>query len=81
MSCDSGLGADVDAEAAVIAEPCRVYWGSHGCVYERGHDGRHKCGCCNCADHEKDHELEPGLVCVGAYPYYGPDTEFYGEDA
>lgn len=24
---------------------CRVYWGSHGCSLERGHDGPHICSC------------------------------------
>lgn len=50
---------------------CRVYWGSHGCDLPRGHDGPH---ICECADRS-----EPGNV--GAPPYYGPDTIFYGEDA
>ena len=47
---------------------CRVYWGSHGCHLERGHDGPHLC--------DED-------CSVGAPPYYGPDvvTRFYGEDA
>lgn len=26
-------------------EPCRVYWGSHGCKKHRGHTGPHLCGC------------------------------------
>jgi hypothetical protein len=52
---------------------CRVYWGSHGCRLERGHDGPHICDCA-------DDEPSPGVVNVGAPPYYGPDTRFYGED-
>lgn len=55
-------------------EPCRVYWGSHGCDLERGHDGH--CECCCCCDGEH----EGGGSCVGMHPYYGPETRFYGED-
>lgn len=55
---------------------CRVYWGTHGCMFERGHSGPHKCDCWD------NHELEgtDNVVNVGAPPYYGPDTKFYGED-
>lgn len=56
---------------------CRAYWGSHGCAFDRGHDGPHFC-CCECDDHATDHEDEG---CVGARPYYGSGTSFYGEDA
>jgi hypothetical protein len=60
---------------------CRVYWGSHGCKYPRGHEGDHKCICCECEVHpEFDSE---GSLCAGAYPYYGVidmETVFYGED-
>jgi hypothetical protein len=52
---------------------CRVYWGSHGCSLERGHDGPHLCSCAGDPD-------DPGVLNVGAPPYYGPDTHFYGED-
>ena len=52
---------------------CRVYWGSHGCELERGHDGPHLC--LTCFDPSESDEY------VGAPPYYGPDTDFYGEDA
>jgi hypothetical protein len=55
---------------------CRVYWGSHGCDLERGHDGHHFCNCCECTNHP-----DPDSGCVGAYPYYGPETNFYGDDA
>lgn len=54
---------------------CRVYWGSHGCRHDRGHDGDHECDCCECQQHPDD------AGCVAGPPYYGPDTRFYGEDA
>lgn len=54
---------------------CRVYWGSHGCDLEFGHEGPHFC-CCECATHPDE---DSG--CVGAWPYYGDITRFYGEDA
>lgn len=25
--------------------PCRFYWGSHGCKKHRGHEGKHICQC------------------------------------
>lgn len=53
---------------------CRVYWGSHGCALPRGHVGDHICGCA-----WKD--TQPGVANVGAPPYYGAGTHFYGEDA
>lgn len=56
---------------------CRVYWGSHGCTLERGHEGTHKCTCCECKVHAE--RAEDG--CVGAWPYYGKSTKFYGEDS
>jgi len=62
---------------------CQVYWGSHGCRLVVGHQlvegghASHVCWCCRCADHEND----PDEGCVGQFPYYGPDTEFYGRDA
>lgn len=58
-----------------VTHPCRVYWGSHGCCLERGHDEPCRCGCCECEAHPDDD------ACVGAHPYYGPHTRFYGEDA
>jgi hypothetical protein len=67
-----------------MADFCCVYWGSHGCNLERGHDGPHLC---DCADDEgvdpktREYVDEPGIFNVGAPPYYGPDTNFYGEDA
>ena len=64
------------APAEPRKNPCRVYWGSHGCDFERGHVGDCDCGCCECEDHP-----DPDSGCVGKAPYYGPDTRFYGEDA
>ncbi len=55
---------------------CRVYWGSHGCRLERGHEGPHLCDCADWPDWQTDDESEN----VGAPPYYGPNTRFYGED-
>lgn len=60
---------------------CRVYWGSHGCKYERGHEGDHICACCECNEHpEQDEE---GAWCAGAPPYYTTidlETMFFGAD-
>ena len=75
----------IEVEVEVVAErghgpDCRVYWGSHGCRYPRGHYGAHECDCCKCADHAKSNEIEPGVTCVAKPPYYGPQTKFYGED-
>lgn len=58
-------------------DDCRVYWGTHGCCLPRGHDGPHVCSCA----FDKAEDEEDGLVNVGAPPYYGPETSFYGEDA
>lgn len=55
-----------------MSEKCRVYWGSHGCARPRGHEGPHLC--LSCWDEDED-------GWVGAPPYYGPATRFYGEDA
>lgn len=55
------------------AENCRTYWGSHGCGWERGHSG--PCICWDCYDPEDTEGY------VGRPPYYGPETQFYGEDA
>ncbi len=54
-------------------EPCDVYWGSHGCCRPHGHDGDHWCDCCQCDDH-------PQNGCVAGPPYYGPDTNMWGDD-
>lgn len=65
--------------------PCRVYWGSHGCMHERGHDPEipHECSCCDCENHpDPDPDnLDDAPSCVAAPPYYGEATRFYGEDA
>ena len=53
---------------------CRTYWGSHGCSLPKGHEGHHFC-CCECVSHPDE---DSG--CVGAFPYYGPDTNFYTLD-
>lgn len=59
---------------------CRVYWGSHGCKFERGHEGLCECDCCDCPDHVVSNIDEDGVYCVAKPDYYGPDTRFYGED-
>jgi hypothetical protein len=65
---------------------CRVYWGSHGCYLERGHEGDHLCTCTFVDDDPAKpmlpHAHDPGVDNgnVGRPPYYGPDTRFYGED-
>lgn len=67
--------------ATQVRNDHQVYWGSHGCRFDRGHDGPCGCDCCECPDHERDH-LEQG--CVAKAPYYddfGSPTQFYGEDA
>lgn len=54
---------------------CEVYWGSHGCELPRGHhqtDGPDRYCRCDCVD--------PGDTGDGAYPYFGPETMFYGRD-
>jgi hypothetical protein len=58
--------------------PCRVYWGSHGCMHQRGHTTEvpHECDCCSC-----EHHPDPDSGCVAKPPYYGPETRYYGEDA
>lgn len=60
-----------------MSDACRVYWGTHGCRLERGHDGPHVCVCVD----DKDACDTPTTMNVGGPPYYGPDTHFYGEDA
>jgi hypothetical protein len=64
-------------------DKCRVYWGSHGCDKPRGHRGHHRCGSCS----PWWLRFVPPILRirvggnVGMYPYYGPGTNFYGEDA
>lgn len=55
-------------------EPCRVYWGSHGCKLPRGHEGQHICECFG------EIELDLDVLNVGGPPYYGAETTFYGDD-
>jgi hypothetical protein len=55
---------------------CDVYWGTHGCQLARGHKGHCECWCCDCENHQPDNDDG----CVGKYPYYGPNTRFYGND-
>lgn len=68
-------------------DDCRIYWGSHGCDLKRGHTGGHECGCCDCPSGHHDGITAPllvgetNVVCVARAPYYGPATNFYGEDA
>ena len=71
-----------------MRERCRVYWGSHGCDLPGGHGGRHRCACaddpCDCDDEGCCEDCPRDGRCihnVGAYPYYGWGTGFYGEDA
>jgi hypothetical protein len=60
---------------------CRVYWGSHGCGLGHGHPGSCRCDCCDCGPlHPFPNDPDRNLVCVGAPPYFGPDTQFYGDD-
>lgn len=61
-----------------MTDRCRVYWGTHGCQNDRGHDPielPHKCECCTHNTHDGSFKN-----CVGGPPYYGPATVFYGED-
>jgi hypothetical protein len=66
-----------------MSNKCRVYWGTHGCMLERGHSGDHLCSC----SVDEDGSLLPHMNedpeggNVGRAPYYGPDTKFYGEDS
>jgi hypothetical protein len=70
---------------AGYAPHCRVFWGSHGCQYPRGHPPEvpHSCDCCECEDHPDPDPVNPGCKpsCVAKPPYYGKQTRFYGEDA
>jgi hypothetical protein len=61
---------------------CQAFWGSHACDLPRGHDGPHLCACADDPDVDPETRLYPdGVVNVGAPPYYGPETHFWGEDA
>lgn len=60
---------------------CRVYWGSHGCCKQRGHEGDCECDCCDCGEHHPYPDWpDEDVLCVAKAPYYGPKTHFYGED-
>ncbi len=71
---DGGFFMEMHANPAAHVVPCRVFWGSHGCERPAGHDGDHWCDCCECEDHPDDES------CVAGPPYYGVDTDFYGDD-
>ncbi len=60
--------------AATKRTYCDVYWGTHGCRFDHGHSGPCECDCCECERHP---DLDSG--CVAKPPYYGADTEFYGD--
>lgn len=66
-----------------MLEDCGVCWGAHMCDLESGHEGTHRCECCDCPPGHHDGVTAPVLVdddacvCVGQAPYYGPDTKFY----
>jgi len=63
-------------------KPCRVYWNSHGCELERGHDGPHLCLCALEGGFDKLTRKYPdGSINVGEPPYYGAETRFFGDDA
>jgi hypothetical protein len=59
---------------------CSVYWGSHGCDLDAGHGGSCVCYCSIMEALGKDGYVLDGAGNVGAWPYYGPDTKFYGDD-
>lgn len=81
---DSAVSLEWYGRPGLVPEsPCRVYWGSHGCSFERGHEGTCECDCCECGSHPDPDPGNPGCApsCVAKVPYYGPETRFYGEDA
>lgn len=60
---------------------CHVYWGSHGCHKQRGHEDDCECDCCHCGEHHPFPDWpDESVLCVAKAPYYGPETRFYGED-
>ena len=77
------VGPDAVVWTGGPVEDCRVYWGSHGCCLVRGHAGDCICDCADdlCADSECPNGTPTCSCNVGAAPYYGPGTVFYGEDA
>lgn len=58
-----------------MIKECETYWGTHGCYLPKNHTGYCECNCCTCEGEKCDEE------CVAKYPYYGPQTHFYGKDA
>lgn len=66
---------------------CGVFWGSHGCSEEPGHDGQHLCNCCDIDDpeHVRLHgeasaEDYGADGCAATWPYYGRES-MSGPDA
>jgi hypothetical protein len=59
---------------------CDVNWGSRGCMKPRGHPEPCECECCECGHHPYPYWPYTGVLCVARSPYYGPDTQFYGDD-
>lgn len=62
-----------DLEPQQSEPTCDVNWGSHACVQPADHDGF--CHC-DCGEPDENGEINP----VGVFPYYGPDTMFWGAD-
>lgn len=58
---------------------CPVFWGSHGCDLERGHDGQHLCRACCFPESDLHMDLHRAAPadgygcdgCAGTWPYYG----------
>jgi len=74
---ESGFVADAVLAAGfrrsvVPDSPCLVAWGTHACRLPADHTEPCQC-CCTCTDHLAESD-ENG--CVGAAPYYGPETTF-----
>lgn len=80
-------------ERGFATHSCHICWGSHACCLERGHAGEHICDC-SVEDgillpHMDDSDSVPSAEDiemgydtsgnVGRAPYYGPNTNFYGE--
>jgi hypothetical protein len=70
-----------------LENPCRVYWGSHGCAKVRGHGGEHICQGCG-----PPPSMTPSLAAYWEYVsahagvadvtldspiFYGEDVELY----
>jgi len=39
----TGGNSNMRHKKKALENPCRVYWGTHGCKKQRGHCGRHRC--------------------------------------